>query len=479
MTMNNKKDLKIDIEGMVLEVRNKYRFLNIDEHTFNLITRKACLQAKKTFKGDSIDDLKKTLTTSLTDMITEYIKIEIQTSDSVSMVDGFINYTFNLSQDKHKIVEEFENLEYFLSSIDCTLTDDLWIELLDKNKKLRDALNVLVVEEELPQSNFLNQFLILYKILNTDIDRDNFFQNDYQSTKGEGKFTTDLITEYLKSIDKKVLSSEETKILFRRLEDGDQTAKRIIIERNLKLVVAFAKRYMNSGLPFLDLVQEGNLGLMKAVEHFDVNKGYAFSTYASYWINRFMKRALSVQVRNIKVSIYMDIKLRKFLKEEYLYMIELGREPSVSELAKKFNISIEEVLEFQRLQYDTLSLNLPISAEDETNEIGDFIIDDSSSADEEVVQSDMKMQVRNLLKKCNLTPREQEIICMRYGIDGNDFQTLESLKNKFSVSRARIGQIEQTALEKIRKSKCINSLAVYLDNPEQALQFVKKYQKKK
>lgn len=476
---NNEKKRIINIESVVLEIKNKYDFIIIEERVFNLIITKACIAAKKSFKGSSKEEFKKILTNKLSIAIIEYIKQKIKKLGLTSVINQFIDNKFTITNDLNKNHLEFNELEQFLLEINCDLSNGDCIELLNENIKLRKIIELISINEQFPQSDTLKRLIELNRLLNFEQTYILGSSKDILENKDSyGEFTIDITKEYLKDIDKEILSKEEFESLFKRFKNGDNQAKKILIEKNLKLVVAFAKMYYNPGQSFLDLVQEGNLALIKAIEKYDINKGYAFSTYASYWIKRSIERTFANKGRNIKIPVHIYTKLSKFSKEQYILAMKLNREPTVHELSENLNLKIEEVQEFKKIQHDTVSLNLPANIEDES-EIGEFIVDESIPVEQAVIISDMKAQVAKLLDTCDLTQREREILCMRYGLTGYGFRTLQSLKESFNISRARIGQIEQAAIKKLRESKRINSLAVYMDNPEQSLQFVRQYQKKK
>ncbi len=259
----------------------------------------------------------------------------------------------------------------------------------------------------------------------------------------------DPVRMYLKEIGRiSLLSPEEEMNLSVRVANGDEEAKNILAESNLRLVVSIAKRYVGRGLLFLDLIQEGNIGLMKAVEKFDYDKGYKFSTYATWWIRQAITRALADQARTIRVPVHMVETINKMARIQRQLTLELNREPSEEEIAKKMGISVDKVREVIKISQDPVSLETPIGEEDDSH-LGDFVPDERSLSPEEYATNEiLKEEIRSVLE--TLQPREQQVLELRFGlIDGTSY-TLEEVGKRFNVTRERIRQIEAKALRKLR-----------------------------
>ncbi len=259
----------------------------------------------------------------------------------------------------------------------------------------------------------------------------------------------DPVRMYLKEIGRiSLLSPEEEMELSIRVANGEEEARNILAESNLRLVVSIAKRYVGRGLLFLDLIQEGNIGLMKAVEKFDFGKGYKFSTYATWWIRQAITRALADQARTIRVPVHMVETINKMARIQRQMTLELNREPSDEELAKKMGISVDKVREVIKISQDPVSLETPIGEEDDSH-LGDFIKDESSLSPEEYATNEiLKEEIRSVLS--TLQPREQQVLELRFGlVDGTSY-TLEEVGKRFNVTRERIRQIEAKALRKLR-----------------------------
>ena len=273
----------------------------------------------------------------------------------------------------------------------------------------------------------------------------------------------DPVRMYLKEIGKiSLLSLDEELALSKRVEEGDEEAKRLLAESNLRLVVSIAKRYVGRNLSFLDLIQEGNIGLMKAVDKFDASKGYKFSTYATWWIRQAITRAIADQAKTIRVPVHMVETINKLKRIQRQMTLELNREPTEAELAKKMNTTEEKVREIFKISQDPLSLETPIGEEDDSH-LGDFLKDESSMSPEEyAINEVLKDEIEEVL--CTLTPREEEVLKLRFGLKGGTCHTLEEVGNMFGVTRERIRQREAKALRKLRHPSRSRKLKDYLSD---------------
>lgn len=272
----------------------------------------------------------------------------------------------------------------------------------------------------------------------------------------------DPVKMYLKDIGRVPLLSADDEIeLARRMQEGDEEAKKKLSEANLRLVVSIAKRYVGRGMLFLDLIQEGNLGLMKAVEKFDYQKGFKFSTYATWWIRQAITRAIADQARTIRIPVHMVETINKLTRVSRLLTQKYGREPTPAEIAKEMNISEERVREIQKIAQDPVSLETPIG-EEEDSHLGDFIEDETTVTPSDSVSTTMLKET--LLSVLNsLTPREEKVLRLRYGVDDGRPRTLEEVGKEFNVTRERIRQIEAKALRKLRHPSRSKHLKDFLD----------------
>lgn len=278
----------------------------------------------------------------------------------------------------------------------------------------------------------------------------------------EGVSIEDPVRMYLKEIGKvNLLTAEEEIELAKRMEEGDEDAKKRLAEANLRLVVSIAKRYVGRGMLFLDLIQEGNLGLIKAVEKFDYRKGYKFSTYATWWIRQAITRAIADQARTIRIPVHMVETINKLIRVSRQLLQELGREPTPEEIAKEMEMSVDRVREILKISQEPVSLETPIG-EEEDSHLGDFIQDDNVPVPADAAAFTLlKEQLVEVLN--TLTDREQKVLRLRFGLDDGRARTLEEVGKEFNVTRERIRQIEAKALRKLRHPSRSRKLKDYLD----------------
>lgn len=272
----------------------------------------------------------------------------------------------------------------------------------------------------------------------------------------------DPVKVYLKEIGRvPLLTAEEEQVLAMRIADGDQQAKQRLAEANLRLVVSIAKRYVGRGMQFLDLIQEGNLGLIKAVDKFDYTKGFKFSTYATWWIRQAITRAIADQARTIRIPVHMVETITKVKKASSQLLHENGRDPSPEDIAERLDMSVERVREIMRIAQDPVSLETPIG-EEEDSHLGDFIPDEDAPAPAEAASLVLlKEQINQVLS--TLTDREEKVLRLRFGLEDGRSRTLEEVGQQFNVTRERIRQIEAKALRKLRHPNRSNKVRDYLD----------------
>ena len=284
---------------------------------------------------------------------------------------------------------------------------------------------------------------------------------EHLANESKDMSVNDNVRMYLKEIGKiSLLSLDEEQELSKKIASGDEESKKILAESNLRLVVSIAKRYVGRGLLFLDLIQEGNIGLMKAVDKFDYDKGYKFSTYATWWIRQAITRALADQARTIRVPVHMVETINKLARVERQMALDLNREPTDKELAKKMGLSIDKIVEIRRISQDPVSLETPIGEEDDSH-LGDFLADERTMGPEEYTDYTMlKEELKSVLE--TLTKREEEVLELRFGLYDGTCHTLEEVGKKFGVTRERIRQIEAKALRKLRHPSRAKKLKDFL-----------------
>lgn len=278
----------------------------------------------------------------------------------------------------------------------------------------------------------------------------------------KGVTVDDPVRMYLKEIGKiSLLTAEEEVEIAKRMEAGDEFAKKELAEANLRLVVSIAKRYVGRGMSFLDLIQEGNLGLMKAVDKFDYTKGFKFSTYATWWIRQAITRAIADQARTIRIPVHMVETINKLVRVQRQLVQDLGRDPLPEEIAQEMNLDVERVREIQKIAQEPVSLETPIG-EEEDSHLGDFIPDDEILSPQDAATFTLlKEQLNTVLE--TLTEREKKVLTLRFGLDDGRARTLEEVGKEFDVTRERIRQIEAKALRKLRHPSRSNKLKDYLE----------------
>lgn len=341
--------------------------------------------------------------------------------------------------------------------------------LIDKGKK-KSSLTYKEIMDELENVELSpEQIEKVYNVLESmdieiigDMREVEVEEEELDLTIPEGISIDDPVRMYLKEIGKvPLLSSEEEIELAQKIEDGNMAAKKKLAEANLRLVVSIAKRYVGRGMLFLDLIQEGNLGLIKAVEKFDYRKGYKFSTYATWWIRQAITRAIADQARTIRIPVHMVETINKLIRVSRQLLQELGREPQPEEIAKIMEMPVDKVREIMKIAQEPVSLETPIG-EEEDSHLGDFIPDDEAPAPAEAAAFTMlKEQLINVLD--TLTPREEKVLRLRFGLDDGRARTLEEVGKEFNVTRERIRQIEAKALRKLRHPSRSKKLKDYLD----------------
>jgi RNA polymerase primary sigma factor len=370
--------------------------------------------------GDITKEIPKDVTLSFEDVLNDLIK--------TGKNDGFLTY--------ETIAKKTTNLEMNSNNLD----------------ELYNALNENNIEIRSEDENDVDASLLT---------EDPEFNIEHLANESKDMSVNDNVRMYLKEIGKiSLLSLDEEQELSKKIASGDEESKKILAESNLRLVVSIAKRYVGRGLLFLDLIQEGNIGLMKAVDKFDYDKGYKFSTYATWWIRQAITRALADQARTIRVPVHMVETINKLARVERQMALDLNREPTDKELAKKMGLSIDKIVEIRRISQDPVSLETPIGEEDDSH-LGDFLADERTMGPEEYTDYTMlKEELKSVLE--TLTKREEEVLELRFGLYDGTCHTLEEVGKKFGVTRERIRQIEAKALRKLRHPSRAKKLKDFL-----------------
>ena len=352
-----------------------------------------------------------------------------------------------MAKKKKNVLEYQEISDHFA---DLHLEEEQMDEILDALEK--SGIDVLRItdDDDIPDEELLLS------------DEDEVDMENLDLSIPDGISIEDPVRMYLKEIGKvPLLSAEEEIELAKRMENGDQEAKKRLAEANLRLVVSIAMRYVGRGMLFLDLIQEGNLGLIKAVEKFDYRKGYKFSTYATWWIRQAITRAIADQARTIRIPVHMGETINKLIRVSRQLLQELGREPTPEEISEEMGMPVDRVREILKISQEPVSLETPIG-EEEDSHLGDFIQDDNVPVPAEAASFTLlREQLVEVLG--TLTEREQKVLRLRFGLDDGRARTLEEVGKEFNVTRERIRQIEAKALRKLRHPSRSRKLKDYLD----------------
>lgn len=347
---------------------------------------------------------------------------------------------------QHKNVLEYQEIMDYFKGI--PLNEAQCEKILDYLEK--QGVDILRTEE----TDALDEMLL--------DDEENVDLSEEALEVPEGISTDDPVRMYLKEIGKiPLLSAEEEIELAKRMEAGDETAKSRLAESNLRLVVSIAKRYTGRGMQFLDLIQEGNLGLIKAVEKFDYKKGYKFSTYATWWIRQAITRAIADQARTIRIPVHMVETINRTVRTSRQLTQKLGREPKAAEIAEVMHMPVSRVEEILKISMDPISLETPVGEEDDTH-LGDFIKDDRTKVPADAAAYTLLQEQLNEVME-TLTDREKKVLSLRFGLEDGRSRTLEEVGKEFKVTRERIRQIEAKALRKLRHPSRSRKLKDYLD----------------
>jgi RNA polymerase primary sigma factor len=370
------------------------------------------------------------------------------------MDEGMLKFTEKLKEllevaKKKKNVLEVQEINDFFGDM------DLSPEMVEKTYEFLESKNVdvLRINDDISDED------IILEVENEGEEED---LENIDLSVPEGVGIEDPVRMYLKEIGKvPLLSADEEIELAKRMEEGDTEAKKRLAEANLRLVVSIAKRYVGRGMLFLDLIQEGNLGLIKAVEKFDYRKGYKFSTYATWWIRQAITRAIADQARTIRIPVHMVETINKLIRVQRQLLQELGREPTLEEIAEEMELPLDRVREIQKISQEPVSLETPIG-EEEDSHLGDFIQDDNVPIPSDAAAFTLlREQLGDVLG--TLTDREQKVLCLRFGLEDGRARTLEEVGKEFQVTRERIRQIEAKALRKLRHPSRSRKLKDYLE----------------
>lgn len=394
------------------------------------------------------------------------------------ILSNYINQNITFVSTYKEALNEFNKINTFLNKLNLDIPIDIYIKLFQDNKSILSITKIIVDKnmesikkndlENIFDNNYSIFMIQAYCMLNNIEIEDKEFNEEFDEKFGEemylgNKSEYDGVKIYLQEISlKPLLSEEEEYELACKTKNGDKKARKELISRNIKLVVSIAKKYTGRGLELQDLIESGNIGLMKAAERFDVSKGFKFSTYATWWIKQSILREIYNTSSAIRIPIAFGEQQRKYEQAKKSLEKELKREVTIDEIADKLGISYKTALEFERLKVDIISLNQNLDNNDGDTELGELIPDPASTPDDIIVNASLSDEFKMIFQKANLSEREIEVLSFRFGLVDNDEWTLEKIAKLYNLTRERVRQIEDKALKKLRKISVQQGIKSYL-----------------
>ena len=472
-------EIQETLSNVIKTIINKYNYIVLDEIILEQIIKESINNSINQLDNNEVFIL--FFESELQNNINNYIKKKLEDpTESKKIINNYIEKNIKYIKEEYKNnLNELTKLANFFTIVDFIPSFDLSVDIIKNNPLINEILKEIVNKniEYIKKDNinliFDNEILIMFIEAYCTINK-----IEYEEKNNiDNILVTDNITNYFREIDLPLLTKEEEYCLAIKIKEGNIEAKNIFIERNLKLVVSIAKKYRGRGMEFSDLIQEGNIGLIKAIENFDCEKGYKFSTYARWWINAAIREAINSKNRLIRIPFGKNSEIGKYVKAKQKLEEELMREPTLEEISKELNTSLQKVRELHDIQSDIMSLNYQLNDEESnSNELED-LIPSSNILEEEIINNSLTNEVIELLDKCNLTDREKDILIKRYGFFNKDPMTFQEISNIYRLSHQRIQQLEIRAINKIRKSKYITSFANYMEFPKEAIENLENYRK--
>lgn len=475
--MNMSEDeIYASIEPIIEKIYQEYKYLNLSKKDMKQIVGSVIVQSVTDYSSDKNYDsyLQELLKKRLDDETQQKLKEDDQKEE---IINRFIN-SMATKDDNGKEKISLKIISHFLKKYHIEMDLDSILELISSNAILENTLKEtvenhrdLITENKLyhisKDQNILGLiegYCMDHDIEIKDVDDSNTLENFIDSDH----YLDDSVKQYLKEISRKpLLTAEETKELAIKYKQGDMKARQTLIERNLKLVVSVAKKMPKNYLSFLDLIQEGNLGLIKAIEKFDPEKGTRISTYATWWIRQAIWRGIADTGRNVRLPVHMNEQINQYRKAKSSFEKEFGREPSLAEIAQGMNIPLDTVRKLNIYLHDTTSLNVPLSDEADSEELQNMLPSQEESVEDSSIHRELQEKLPRILKE-NLTERELKVMYLRFGLEDGKIRTLEEIGREFDVTRERIRQIESKAIRKLKSPKVSRQLRDFVDfTPEQ------------
>lgn len=465
---------------LINRIYKKFDYIGISQNEFKKLIFNEINSSKKMYNGDiSYNEfIKKRIETIVIEEIKEMLK---SSKSAVTIINNYINKNskyFSTYDDSIKLLKKVDS---FFELFNYLPTPDILLKIIEDNQLFSKSIKLIVNKHKREITSgdiekvFDNGTIILiiesYCMLNSiEIKEKNYSDSSVD-------ITDNIAIYFLEAGKRKLLSREEERELAIKIKQGDAKAKELFIESNLRLVISIARKYLGRGLSFLDLIQEGNIGLMVAVDKYDVDRGLKFSSYATHWIRQGITSAIANKSRNIRIPINMYGKIGIYREVIIKLEEKLNREPTLNEIANEMGISISEVSKLHKFQEDTVSINTLIG-DDEDTELENFIPALEETPEDIVIAKTMQYEVKKLLYDCNLKQREIEVLMLRFGFCGGKPLTLGEVGQIFSICRERVRMIEFKALSKIRRSKHIEAFVECMQNPDKSLELIGEFRGK-
>ena len=474
--VNHKEKIKGDTMKQLDNIYQYYKFLNLSQKQFYQMIEKE-LNFQETEKINSKQFMK-----SCQNIIQNYLydlMLKSETEQLFQIINNYISQHLVIIKNSNNI-KQLEKLTFLLQDKDYSVNVELINLLLKKNEKINSILREIVNKnKQIIQKNQIDILttnpLITYMIecfcqMNSIeiIPLDDSKELEVWMKDTNNNKLNSVLSSYLIAIHKPLLTIEEEKALMNKYLSGDQQAKNVLIERNLRLVVRYARRYYQYTIPLEDLIQEGNVGLIKALDRYDIKKNVKFATYATYWICKSIRDIIHEQSRLIRIPIHHSEAIQKIKRIENEFMNEYGRNPTMKELEKSTGYSEKKIKNLKNIHLEVSSYNVPIS-DDATDELIELIVSDEITSEEFVVNNSLANAMNQIIMNSNLTETEQLVIKLKYGMDTQQGLSLKQIGEILNVTFQRVQQIEKKAMEKLIFTKEIIKLKDYLDNPEQAI----------
>ena len=462
--------IRNSLEHLFKRIYNNYIFLSLDIDKYNTIIDEEIEKTKKNCSDDYVKKLEKNIQYRL-DIITAE---ELNSENSEKIIIEYLNTKISNCNNISDAYHIYNVIYKFFDKYAITPNVDIIINLLINNDNINKAIKYLY-ENNKDNTNdeyLLESFKDAYCILNNiDIELD-VETTDYKDNLDDD-VNLDPVNLYLKEINKKpLLTFEEEYELAKKVKEGDLDARKEFIERNLKLVVSIARKYASNHLSLLDKIQEGNIGLMKAVEKYDPDKNYKFSTYATWWIRQAVGRSIECSDRSIRYPVYLVHRINKLTRLEEQYLKKYGRDATNEELASELDLSLKAIDEIKKLREEPVSLNIVIGDENDT-ELGDFVPNNNTNIEQDTEMNFLSEDVKMLLDESKLTKKEKEVLSFRFGFADDHPRTLEEVGKIYGVTRERIRQIQKKAINKLRYDPRFQAFYLYMDNPDQSIKDLK------